>query len=303
MKKFLFVLTVLAALLLCGSVALAAGHPCDMCGGSTTLEGVGAWCHWYCEKCDYTTSRNHDPNSYYSGLEPDSCSGYCRWCGSAANYSSHTFTTWVYDGNATCTADGTETAKCDNVQCWATNTRTSPGTALGHDYSTQVVPPTCQEEGYTIYTCTRCGDTYNDDITSATGHNYANWVYNGDGTHTANCANRNCYHHRTADCTSVTTVVGGKKLTLCPVCGNVTFDLNEHPFQMESSAFSDMLPAEMNARAFKIVRVEYKMIEEKLTEVWYEMPFTLEKGVLTFETDKMGTFLMVLKITNPPVAK
>lgn len=372
MKKFLFVLTVLAALLLCGSVALAAGHPCDMCGGSTTLEGVGAWCHWYCEKCDYTTSRNHDPNSYYSGLEPDSCSGYCRWCGSAANYSSHTFTTWVYDGNATCTADGTETAKCDNVQCWATNTRTSPGTALGHDYSTQVVPPTCQEEGYTIYTCTRCGDTYNDDITSATGHNYANWVYNGDGTHTANCANKGCYHHRTADCTSVTTVVGGKKLTLCPVCGNVTFDggnvdmdasdnvsgemadgsrlpgklmvlvdpapidvpiqteafymfitafqrngvliecpgkvevtvdLNEHPFQMESSAFSDMLPAEMNARAFKIVRVEYQMIEEKLTEVWYEMPFTLEKGVLTFETDKMGTFLMVLKITNPPVAK
>ena len=89
----------------------------------------------------------------------------------------------------------------------------------------------------------------------------------------------------------------------CPGKVEVTVDLNEHPFQMESSAFSDMLPAEMNARAFKIVRVEYKMIEEKLTEVWYEMPFTLEKGVLTFETDKMGTFLMVLKITNPPVAK
>ena len=372
MKKFLIALMVLTALLLCGSIALADGHPCDRCGGSTTLEGSGAWCHWYCENCDYTTSRNHDPNSYYSGLEPDSCSGFCVWCGSAANYSSHTFTTWVYDGNATCTADGTETARCDNVQCWATNTRTSPGTVLGHAYTTQVVPPACQSDGYTIYTCTRCGDTYNDDVVGALGHSYGQWIYNGDGTHTAQCIRWNsCYHSRTADCAVTTTTVGGLKLTLCPVCGNVTHqdgsldmdssdhvqgemadgsrlpgklmvlvdaaplevdieteafymfitafqrngvlienpgrvkitvDLNKHPFHMKSAAFANMLPAEMNDRAFKIVRVEHQLIDNKKTEVWFEMPFTLDEGVLTFETEKMGTFLMVLKFAAPPQA-
>lgn len=371
MKKMFLALAVMAAVLLLGSAALAAGHPCDLCGGETTLEGSGAWCHWYCAKCDYTTSRNHDPNSYNSGLVPDSCSGYCQWCGAPAQASSHTFTTWTLDGNATCTQDGTETARCDNAQCWATNTRTAVGSALGHDYATQVVAPLCQEEGYTIYTCSRCGETHNDDVVSALGHTYGEWTCNSDGTHTAQCIRWNsCFHSRTADCAAVTTVVGGKEMTLCPVCGYVTWeggdleldadagaqgemadgsalpgklmvlidaaplevqietdafymfvtafqrngqvtdwpgkvlvsiDLNEHPFQMESAAFKDMLPAELNAKAIKIVRVEYEMIEDKLTEVWYEAAFTLEEGKLTFEAEEMGTYLMVLKIAEPPM--
>lgn len=372
MKKFLFALTVLTALLLCGSVAMAAGHPCDMCGGPTTMVGSGSWCHWYCEACDYTTSRNHDPNSYYSGLVPDSCSGFCQWCGAAANYSSHTFTTWVYDGNATCTEDGTETAKCDNVQCWATNTRTCAGTVLGHDYTLQVIAPKCEVGGYTIYTCNRCGETHNADETNALGHAFGDFVYNGDGTHTAGCTRLGCNYRHTADCGMVEAVVGGKKITYCPICGRivtesgdvdldisddatakpvegssipgrlmvlvdaapleveieteafymfittfqrggveveftgkveVTVDLNAHPFVMETSAFASVPPSELNGRAFKIVRVEFEMVDGKLTEVWYEMPFTLNKGVLTFQTEKMGTFLMVLNITNPPAAK
>ena len=46
MKKLLFMLTVVTALLMMGGVALAA-HPCDQCGSSnTSLVGSGAWCHW-----------------------------------------------------------------------------------------------------------------------------------------------------------------------------------------------------------------------------------------------------------------
>ena len=40
----------------------------------------------------------------------------------------HDFKTYIYDNNATCEADGTETAKCE--RCDATDTRTAKGTKL-----------------------------------------------------------------------------------------------------------------------------------------------------------------------------
>ena len=42
--------------------------------------------------------------------------------------------------------------------------------ALSHDYETQVIAPTCTEEGYTLHTCSLCGDTYKTDFTNATKH-------------------------------------------------------------------------------------------------------------------------------------
>ena len=42
--------------------------------------------------------------------------------------------------------------------------------ALGHNYNAQVTAPTCTAQGFTTYTCTRCGDTYKADYTDAKGH-------------------------------------------------------------------------------------------------------------------------------------
>lgn len=67
----------------------------------------------------------------------------------------HSFTNYVSDNNATCTADGTKTAKCD--RCSATDTVVNAGTALGHNYVPTVVPPTEESHGYTRYDCSRCG--------------------------------------------------------------------------------------------------------------------------------------------------
>ena len=53
----------------------------------------------------------------------------------------HTFTSYVSDNNATCTEDGTETAKCDH--CDETDTRTDTGSKLGHSFTND--------------TCTNCG--------------------------------------------------------------------------------------------------------------------------------------------------
>lgn len=45
----------------------------------------------------------------------------------------HSFTSYVSNGDAACTADGTETASCDNG-CGAEDTRVEEGSALGHDW-------------------------------------------------------------------------------------------------------------------------------------------------------------------------
>ena len=44
--------------------------------------------------------------------------------------------------------------------------------ALGHDFEAAITAPTCTEEGYTTYTCTRCGESFVTDRTDATGHRW-----------------------------------------------------------------------------------------------------------------------------------
>ena len=70
----------------------------------------------------------------------------------------HSFTNYVYNNDATCTADGTETAKCD--RCDETDTREKAGTALGHKaVKTEAKEATCTSEGYTgDKVCKECGE-------------------------------------------------------------------------------------------------------------------------------------------------
>lgn len=45
-----------------------------------------------------------------------------------------------------------------------------------HIYSSSVVtPPTCTAQGYTTYTCEKCGNVYDGDYVSALGHSYSAW--------------------------------------------------------------------------------------------------------------------------------
>ncbi len=66
-----------------------------------------------------------------------------------------------------------------------------------HNYSTQVTPPTCIAQGYTLHSCS-CGDSYKDDYENALGHSFTAYVSNGDatydsdGTETATCGRNGC---------------------------------------------------------------------------------------------------------------
>ncbi len=58
---------------------------------------------------------------------------------------------------------------------------------LEHNYIETLVLPTCEEQGYTIFTCL-CGHTYNGNYVDALGHNGV-YVPNSNGTHTLICTN------------------------------------------------------------------------------------------------------------------
>ena len=134
----------------------------------------------------------------------------------------HKFTNYVSNNDATCMADGTKTAICDNG-CGKKDTITDEGSkldhtyedryitkeatctepgekekgcttqgcsekqaeeipALGHDYKDEVTEPTCEEKGYTTHTCTRCNDSYIDTYVDELGHKFTNYVSNNDAT-------------------------------------------------------------------------------------------------------------------------
>lgn len=111
---------------------------------------------------------------------------------------SHKYTNYVSDGNATCQADGTKTAVCDNG-CGTKDTITDVGSKVAHKYTTYTPnnDATCETNGTKTASCDYgCGTK--DTLTiedSELGHSYTEYVSDGnatceaDGTKTATCDN------------------------------------------------------------------------------------------------------------------
>lgn len=92
--------------------------------------------------------------------------------------------------------------------------------ALNHDYQAVTVEPTCETDGYTIFTCSRCKDSYTADPTDQLGHQFGAWSPNGTGAQSASCLRDGCAHTGSTDCRKFTfRTAEGKALTFCPVCG------------------------------------------------------------------------------------
>ncbi|HIR99858.1 MAG TPA: leucine-rich repeat domain-containing protein [Candidatus Coproplasma avistercoris] len=67
-----------------------------------------------------------------------------------------------------CTHGGERKLACRNCEY----VEIEPLPELGHDYKETIVQPECDAEGYTIYSCTRCGDEYKDNFTQKLPHSY-----------------------------------------------------------------------------------------------------------------------------------
>lgn len=92
--------------------------------------------------------------------------------------------------------------------------------ALNHDYQAVTVEPTCETDGYTVFTCSRCKDSYTADPTDKLGHQFGAWSPNGTGSQSADCLRQGCAHTGSTDCRKFTfRTAEDETLTFCPVCG------------------------------------------------------------------------------------
>ena len=118
---------------------------------------------------------------------------------------------------ATCTKPGWDAydtcSRCDH-------TTYAELPALNHDYQAVTVEPTCETDGYTVFTCSRCKDSYTADPTDKLGHQFGAWSPNGTGSQSADCLRQGCAHTGSTDCRKFTfRTAEGETLTFCPVCG------------------------------------------------------------------------------------
>lgn len=72
----------------------------------------------------------------------------------------------------TCTQTGVRTYTCS---CGASYTESVA--AKGHNYRTKIVVPTWTEQGYTLHTCSVCGDNYKDNYVEPPKQNADGWFY------------------------------------------------------------------------------------------------------------------------------
>ena len=119
----------------------------------------------------------------------------------------------------TCTEIGWDAYEaCSRFGCDYTTRKELP--ALNHDYQAVTVEPTCETDGYTVFTCSRCKDSYTADPTDQLGHQFGAWSPNGTGAQSASCLRQGCAHTGSTDCRKFTfRTAEGETLTFCPVCG------------------------------------------------------------------------------------
>lgn len=182
-----------------------------------------------CKNCDYTTyaeqpALNHDLKQYAAKAPTCTEKGWnayetCSRCD---------YTTYVelpaqhdlvnHDAQAaTCTEKGWD-AYDTCSRCDYTTYAEQP--ALNHDYQAVTVEPTCETDGYTVFTCSRCKDSYTADPTDKLGHQFGAWSPNGTGAQSAGCLRQGCAHTGSTDCRKFTfRTAEGETLTFCPVCG------------------------------------------------------------------------------------
>lgn len=87
------------------------------------------------------------------------------------------------------------------------------------NFKAQVILPTCEERGYTRYTCTGCSYSYDDVFINEIGHDWEEKFYsNEDGSHYQICKNDNT-HRKEAKCEFSKTV----KEATCESAGYTTY--------------------------------------------------------------------------------
>ena len=217
----LSILAILSALLAWGSpihAAEAESHShtsssvaCPKCGKPLTVVGTK---ETSCSLRGYTEYNCDECNQYHEIIYEDLAPHTWKQIASTA---------------PTCTEAGTITRRC--TVCSATE-RVEHGTALGHNYQTEVIAPTCSSIGYTLHTCTRCGDSYQTDQVGTTKHTYSQTVITEPTCHSV-----------------------GHLRNVCLVCGQYTTE--EIPM-VEHSWKTEVVEATHESQGYTIYTCQYE---------------------------------------------
>lgn len=310
---------------------------------AATCTGIGWNAYDTCSRCDYTTYAEV-PTLNHALVQHEAKAPTCTEIGWNAykTCSRCDHTTYAelpalnhdlvhHDAKApTCTEKGWNAyetcSRCD----YTTYAELS---ALNHDYQAVTVEPTCETDGYTVFTCSRCKDSYTADPTDKLGHQFGAWSPNGTGSQSAGCLRQGCVHTGSTDCRKFTfRTAEGETLTFCPVCGQA-----ENAAQLEKIeaatawALSGSLSAEdVTARtngeylsvAFETagsltqptgrvrLALPAKLLEgKKLVRIapdgtQTEMPFETERGKLIYTLDFANSALpvMLFRLVPQPTA-
>ena len=188
------------------------------------------WAYETCYRCDYTTRKelpalNHDLEQHAAKAPTCTEKGWnayetCYRCDYTTRKELPALNHALEQHAAkapTCTEPGWDAyetcSRCDH-------TTYAELPALNHDYQAVTVEPTCETDGYTVFTCSRCKDSYTADPTDKLGHQFGAWSPNETGSQSADCLRQGCAHTGSTDCRKFTfRTAEGETLTFCPVCG------------------------------------------------------------------------------------
>lgn len=201
------------------------GKICRLCWSEYGILGH-AWGEWssagngtHIRSCTRSNCDAVDTANCTGGTATCSAKAVCVTCG--AEYGEKDSNNHALEQHAakapTCTEIGWD-AYDTCSRCNYTTYAEQP--ALNHDYQAVTVEPTCEADGYTIFTCSRCKDSYTADPTDQLGHQFGAWSPNGTGSQSADCLRQGCAHTGSTDCRKFTfRTAEGETLTFCPVCG------------------------------------------------------------------------------------
>ncbi|MCM1181302.1 MAG: leucine-rich repeat protein [Clostridium sp.] len=99
------------------------------------------------------------------------CSGFYGYIYLSGNPHTHSYTSTITK-QPTCTAAGTKTFRCS-----CGNSYTESIAAKGHSYANKKVEPTMTEKGYTLHTCSSCGNSYKDNYINPPELKTDGWYY------------------------------------------------------------------------------------------------------------------------------
>ena len=300
-----------------------------------TCTEIGWDAYETCSRCDYTTRKelpalNHDLVQHaakaptcteigwnaYEACSRFGCDYTTRKELPALNHDLE-----QHDAKApTCTEIGWDAYKTCS-RCDYTTYAELP--ALNHDYQAVTVEPTCETDGYTVFTCSRCKDSYTADPTDQLGHKFGAWSPNGTGSQSADCLRDGCAHTGSTDCRKFTfRTAEGETLIFCPVCGQA-----ENAAQLEKieaatawansgSLFAEDVTARTNGEYLSVafetagsltqptgrVRLALpagllegkKLVRIAPDGTQTEMPFETERGKLIYTLDFANSELPVM---------